>query len=434
MPAKIVSVKKRSPADKAGIKPGDELISINNNAIEDVLDYRFYMTEERLCVVIKRGEGEREYKIKKREYDDLGLEFETYLMDCHRRCRNDCIFCFIDQMPPGMRESLYFKDDDSRLSFLFGNYITLTGLSEREIDRIIKMHISPINISVHTTNPELRVKMMKNRFAGESLKIMERFYKAGIKMNCQIVVCPGYNDGDELKRTISDLGAMYPCVESIACVPVGLTKYREGLCELKPFDQKSASETLDLIEQMGMIFAVEKGARIVYPSDEFYLLSKRELPDHDWYEDYAQLENGVGMLTLFKKEFYDALGDTDVRLHTKRRVAIATGEAAAKTITELAAAAQEKFENLTCSVYVIKNNFFGERITVAGLLTAADLADQLSNKLDADELLISSAMLKKNDDVFLDDVTLSELCDKLGIRVRPVECDGYAFLDAILNI
>lgn len=433
MSARITGVAPGSPAAKAGIKEGDVLLSLNGNGIEDVLDYRFYMTERELCILVEREGEEKIFTLRKGEYDDLGLDFETYLMDGHHRCRNDCIFCFIDQMPPGMRESLYFKDDDSRLSFLFGNYITLTGLSEREIQRIIKMHISPINISVHTTNPELRVKMMKNRFAGESLKILDRFAEAGIKMNCQLVLCPGWNDREELVRSIRDLSALWPAVESIACVPVGLTKYRDGLTKLEPYNQQTAGETLDIIDRMGMDLWHKTGSRIVYPSDEFYLLAERPLPGDDWFEDYPQLENGVGMLTLFETQFRDAMEYAPEKVEA-RHVAVATGEAAAPLIASLAEKAMAKWTNLKVDVYPIHNDFFGDTVTVAGLITAADLTAQLTGRLTAPELLLSSTMLRHGENVFLDDVTTDELGKRLHTCVVPVGEDGADLLDAMLGL
>lgn len=432
MSAVITQVLKGSAGYKAGIKAGDTLISINGHTVDDVLDYRFYMTDRRLTVEILRNGKTKTVTVKKDEYDDLGLEFETYLMDSHRRCRNNCIFCFVDQMPEGMRESLYFKDDDSRLSFLFGNYITLTALSEKEVDRIIEMHISPINISVHTTNPELRVKMMKNRFAGESLKIMDRLHKAGIKMNCQLVLCPGINDGDELIRSVNDLAAMHPSVESIACVPVGLTKYRENLPELKPYDKTTAGETLDIIERLGMELFVKTGSRIVYPSDEFYLLAERPLPEYDWFEDFPQLENGVGMLTLLERQFEEAMDDAPDKIED-REVAIATGKAASKTIITLVDKAAKKWQNLRCKVYVIENNFFGENVTVAGLITATDLLNQLKGVLKEKELLISQSMLKHGENVFLDDVIIEELSERLNTKITPVTNDGYDLLYAMIG-
>lgn len=430
MSALITGIGAGSPAEKAGIRTGDRLLSINGHEIDDVLDYRFYAAEKRICVRVARDGVEREFTVRKGEYEDPGMEFETYLMDSHHSCRNNCIFCFVDQMPPGMRESLYFKDDDARLSFLFGNYITLTALSEKEIQRIIDMHISPVNISVHTTNPELRVKMMRNRFAGESLKIMDRFYGAGIKMNCQIVVCPGYNDGAELIKTVRDLAAMYPCVESIACVPVGLTGYREGLTPLRPFDKSLAVKTLNIIEELQMEFYHEKGSRIVYPSDEFYLLAERELPGDEWFEEYPQLENGVGMLTLFEKQFDEAL-ESMPDLIPDRNIAVATGEAAAGMINGLVDKACKKWHNLRCRVFTVKNEFFGGGVTVTGLITATDIIKTLSGSLDGqEELLISESMLRHGETVFLDDISVEELEGRLSIRVVTVENDGAVLAEA----
>ncbi len=429
----ISSVEKKSKAYKCGLRDGDSLISVNGNLISDILDYRFYITEKNIKLEYERGGKIKFALIKKDEYDDIGLNFSTYLMDKHHRCRNNCIFCFVDQMPKGMRESLYFKDDDERLSFLFGNYITLTCLSEREIERIIKMHISPINISVHTTNPELRVKMMGNRFAGDALNIIKRFADAGIKMNCQIVLCPEINDGDELKRSVTDLSALYPNVESIAVVPVGLTKFRDGLYPLRPFCKTSSQNVINLLHKMGDENIKSFGKRLVYPSDEFYLKAEMPLPDEDFFEDFAQLDNGVGMLTLFTSEFMaeaESLKDEKIKHNT--RFAVATGKAAAGMFEKLIDEAKKKWHNLECELFVIENEFFGENITVAGLITGKDLISQLKGKLKCDKLLISDAMLRHNENVFLDDVTLSELSHELSCEVVPVACDGGIFLDTLV--
>ena len=296
----IIGIEPGSLAQKHKIRAGDKIISINNNEIRDVLDYRFYCTDRKLVIILETADGKnRKVKIRKDEYEDIGLEFETYLMDKQRSCMNKCVFCFIDQMPKGMRESLYFKDDDSRLSFLFGNYITLTNIGDDEIDRIIKMHISPINISVHTTNPELRCKMMNNRFAGEKLKYLKRLSDAEIKINAQLVLCPGLNDGKELERSLNDLAQLYPSIESVAAVPVGLTKFREGLYPLRPFTKQEAAAVIDTIEKIGDRFYNEYNDRVFYPSDEFFALAERELPDEAYYGAFLQLENGVGMSSLF---------------------------------------------------------------------------------------------------------------------------------------
>lgn len=430
MSVMIGGVEKGSPAYKAGIKPGELLLSINGNVIVDVLDYRFYQNESRLAVTVLRKNGkEKTFQIKKGEYDELGLDFETYLMDKQRSCRNNCIFCFIDQLPPGMRETLYFKDDDSRLSFLFGNYITLTNLTEHEISRIIKMHISPVNISVHTTNPELRVKMMKNRFAGETLSIIGRLNDAGIEMNCQLVLVPGYNDGEELERSLRDLTA-YEQIACVAAVPVGLTRYREGLTPIEPFNEQTAADVIDIIDRFGETCIQKYGERRVYAADEFYLTAKREIPDADYYGSFPQLENGVGMWSLFRDEAQRALEDTDPPVQA-RTLSCATGVAAAELIRSVAGQAEKKWENLTCRVYAITNRFFGERITVTGLVTGGDLIEQLTGQPLGEELFIPANMLRSERDMFLDDVTVEDVEQRLGIKVVVIEAGGADFVEAL---
>ena len=429
----IAAVEEDSPAYRAGLRAGDTLISIDSNQIIDVLDYRFYQQNEKIKLEYIGASGKiKRVRIKKEETEELGLRFETYIMDKKRSCLNKCVFCFIDQLPPGLRKSLYFKDDDSRLSFLFGNYITLTNITEHEIDRIIKMHISPINISVHTTNPELRVKMMTNKNAGRVLSVINRFNDAGIKLNCQLVLCPGYNDGAELERTLSDLSALENA-ECIAAVPVGLTGYRDGLAELKPFDRQTAGDVLDIIERFGDLCLEKYGQRRIYGADEFYLLAGREIPTAEYYDDFLQLENGVGLWSLLRSEAYAALKETDYISVKMRRITIATGEAAYPLISDIAARCCKDRPNLECSVYAVKNNFFGGKITVAGLVTATDIADQLGEKNLGEELLIPSVMLRDGGDMFLDSVTLDELSERLGVRITLVDNDGRALIDAILG-
>lgn len=427
----ISDIEKGSPADKAGIKSGSTLLRLNGEDIMDVLDYRFYQNNTRITAEIIDETGKiRKYKIKKGEYDEIGLVFDTYLMDNKRSCMNKCVFCFIDQLPPGLRDTLYFKDDDSRLSFLFGNYITLTNITEHEIERIIKMHISPVNISVHTTNPDLRVKMMTNKNAGDALKVINRFNDAGIKMNCQLVLCPGYNDGAELIRSLNDLTELEN-VECIAAVPVGITKYREGLTKLEPFNKDTASAVLDTIDFFGEKCLNKYGSRRVYGADEFYLISNREIPEAEFYEDFLQLENGVGMWALLKKEARDALEDDFEEVKTKRTVSIATGVAAYPLIYDIARKCEEKNKNLKCNVFAIKNDFFGEKITVAGLVTATDIYNQLKGTDLGDELLIPSVMLRAEGDMFLDSITLEELSEKLSVKITPVASDGFELVDSI---
>lgn len=427
----VKSVVNKSPAFKAKMKAGDILMSIDGNEIMDVLDYRFYQNNEKLTLEFTDSKGkQRLKKIKKKEYEELGLEFETYLMDEKRSCRNKCIFCFIDQLPKGLRDTLYFKDDDSRLSFLFGNYITLTNITEHEIERIIKMHISPINISVHTTNPDLRVKMMNNKNAGEVLNIINRFNDAGIKLNCQMVLCPDFNDGAELERTLRDLTALENA-ECIAAVPVGLTAHREGLCEIKPYDKQRALEVLEIIDRFGDECIEKYGNRRVYAADEFYIKAEKPLPDSEYYEDFLQLENGVGLVSLLRSEVDGALSECEEDLPQKRRITIATGEAAYPFISEMVDRIIKKWDNLECRVKAIKNNFFGRSITVAGLITAKDIIEQLENEDLGEELLIPAVMLREGKDTFLDNITLEELSQKLKVKITPVENDGYDFIDKI---
>ncbi len=432
MAVKIDGVEKKSPSARAGIKTGDTLLKINGNEIVDVLDYRFYQSEEKLTVTVLRSNGkEKTYKIKKKEYDELGLIFDSYLMDCQHSCKNKCIFCFIDQMPKGLRETLYFKDDDSRLSFLFGNYITLTNLTEHEIERIIKMHISPVNISVHTTNPELRCKMMNNRFAGQALEIIKRFDDADIKMNFQLVLVPDYNDGAELERTLRDLSA-YKNAECIASVPVGLTKYREGLTEICPFTKETAASVIDITEKIGEECKEKYGNRLVFAADEFYLKAERPIPHHTEYGDFPQLDNGVGMWALFEKESQEAFCDLE-EPKEERRISCVTGIAAYPLLKSTVDKAKDKWHNLKCEVYPIKNNFFGEKITVAGLVTGKDIIEQLKGKDLGDALLVPACMLRFERDLFLDDVSVEQLAEELGVEVTVTETDGYSFVCALVN-
>ena len=428
----ISSIQDNSPAMRVGILPGETLVSIDGNEIMDVLDYRFYQNNKKLTLKLIDLCGKiKSVKIQKDEYEEIGLLFETYLMDSKRSCRNKCVFCFIDQLPPGLRESLYFKDDDSRLSFLFGNYITLTNITEHEIERIIKMHISPINISVHTTNPELRVKMMANKKAGEALSIIKRLDDAGIKMNSQLVLCPGYNDGDELRRSLSDLTS-FRNMECIAAVPVGLTKFREGLPHIEPFNEETAAHVIDIIDEFGEQTLLKYGERRVYASDEFYLRSGREIPSSEFYGDFLQLENGVGLWALLKSEAEDALFDVE-EFSCDRHISIATGVAAYPLVRSIADMCEAKCHGLQCDVYAIKNNFFGEKITVAGLVTATDIYEQLKEKTLGSKLLIPSAMLRQEGDMFLDSITAEELSQKLNVNIEPVDNDGYALVDTILS-
>ena len=430
----ITGVEKASPAAKHGILPGDILISINGHDINDVLDYRFRLTEKKITLLIHRGPDLKEITIKKDEYSDIGLEFETYLMDKKHSCRNKCVFCFIDQLPKGMRDTLYFKDDDSRLSFLMGNYITLTNLSEEDVDRIIEMKTSPINVSVHTTNPELRVKMMKNKNAGKVLSYLRRFADAGISLNCQIVLCKGINDGKELERSMTDLAALYPSLVGVSIVPAGITNYREGLCHLEPFTAEEAGEVIDTIDKFGEKCLKKFGTRLFFSSVELYIEAGRELPGEDYYEGYPQIENGVGMIRSMDGEFTDELDFLDeYDLEKPRKVSVATGAAAYDFIKSLADRLCEQVPTLECNVYRITNDFFGHNITVAGLLTGKDLANQLKGKDLGDRLLIPRVTLRSEGDVFLDDTTPEWLAEQLGgVEIVPVESTGNDFVSKVL--
>ena len=430
---KIASVDLHSPARKAGVRPGETLTHINGHPIVDVLDYKFYAYDPRLELTLtEENGGSRTLRIKKEEGEDLGLNFETYLMDRARSCANKCIFCFVDQMPPGMRDTLYFKDDDARLSFLMGNYMTLTNLSQREIQRIIDLRISPINISVHATDPELRTAMLKNPRAGECLSIMERFAKAGIEMNCQVVACPGVNDGPALTRTMEDLGKLHPAVTSVAVVPVGVTKFREGLCRIEPYTKEQAAALIDQVETFALAFLQEHGTSLVWCSDEFYLMAGRKLPEKAYYEDLDQLENGVGMLRLLLHQA--AMGLEEEEPEQIEPFSIATGLSAAPFVQEIVDNARKQCGNIKGTVYPIVNRFFGETITVSGLITGTDLIEQLRGKDLGGRLLIPDNMLRAGEQVFLDDVTVEQVEQALGVTVVPVPADsGFDLADAILG-
>ncbi len=427
----IDSVEPRSKAWWHGIKAGDKLLEINQNSINDVLDYRFYVTDERLTLLLETKSGKRRtVKIRNKQGGEIGLAFATYLMDKQRRCANNCIFCFIDQLPKGLRESLYFKDDDSRLSFFFGNYITLTNLGQKDIDRIIKMHISPINISVHTTNPELRVQMMGNKRAGKVLDYIKQLAQAGIELHTQLVLCPGFNDGDELDRTLRDLGALYPSLKSIACVPVGISCHRDGLTHLTDYTKEQALDVISRIDIYNDEFVCYNKTNIAYASDEFYIKAGLRMPDASRYGDFDQLEDGVGLWTMLRDEFYEATKDFSFDSQG-RRVTLATGVAAYPLIKELAQKAESVCQNLTTSVIEVENRLFGNKINVAGLICGDDFYDALKDLDLGDELLIPAVSLCHEGDMFLDDVTVEELSEKLKIKVTPVKNDGYELLNKI---
>lgn len=413
--------------------PGDRVLAINGNKIIDVLDYKFYAYDTSLDVLLSNKDGtEYSVHVEKAEGGDLGLDFESYLMDSPRSCANSCIFCFIDQLPKGMRRTMYFKDDDARLSFLLGNYITLTNLSDREVQRIIDLRVSPVNVSVHTTDPELRCAMLRNPRAGKSLDIMRRFADNGIVMNCQIVCCPGINDGRQLMKSMEDLSAMYPQVRSVSVVPVGLTRFREGLYELAPFTPEHAAETIDMVTAFGDECRKKYGSRIFFCGDELYLKAGREIPEDAFYEEYVQLENGVGMLRLLETEFMSALrlsGAPD----EPQTFSVAAGVAAAPLLEKLVKAVEEKYDNVKGRVFAIENNFFGKSVTVSGLVTGGDLIAQLKGRPLGDRLLITQNMIRREERDFLDDVTLAEASERLGVPVVPVEQDGFELLDAMLG-
>ncbi len=434
---KITSVDKGSRAEKRGVSAGDVLTHINDNEINDVLDYRFYLAEREVELTLLRGSEEYRVTIKKGEYDDIGLDFETPLMDKKHSCTNKCIFCFIDQNPEGLRDSLYFKDDDSRLSFIHGNYITLTNMTDKDIARIVKMRFSPINISVHTTNPDLRVKMMKNKRSGEVLRYLDDFKRAGLNMCGQIVLCKGINDGEELDRSLRDLSAYYPEMTSVAVVPAGLTKFRDKLFPLTDFTAEEAACVIDQINAHGEENLKKYGSRIVFAADEFYLKSGRSIPDADYYEDYPQIENGVGMLRSFMDEFglgFEDVAEINAQLDSRdtvREVSVATGAASYEMISGMAEKIMQNCPKMKINVYKIVNYFYGESITVAGLLTGKDIYEQLKSAPLGEELFVPATALRAGEDDFLCGMTLSELGEKLGVKITPATSDGYEFLELL---
>ena len=429
----VSAVTPGSIAEEMEIEPGDVLVSVNGQEPEDVFDYRYLMNEEEVLVVIRKPDGEEwELEIEKEYEDDLGIEFENGLMDDYRSCRNKCMFCFIDQLPKGMRDTLYFKDDDSRLSFLQGNYLTLTNMNEHDLEKIIYYKLSPINISFQATNPELRCKMLHNRFAGDIMDKVQRLKAAGIVMNGQIVLCRGVNDGEELDRSIRDLVTLMPELQSVSVVPVGLTRYRDGLYPLEPFTKEDACRVLDLIHSWQEKLVKEYGTHFIHAGDEWYILAERPMPEETTYDGYLQLENGVGMVRLLKEEvdaYLKKLPGDD----RKRRVTIATGELAAPYLREHAASIQKKYPGVEVQVITVKNEFFGGKITVAGLITGQDLVNQLRGKDLGEELLLTTNMLKSDEPVFLDDMTVEQLQTALQIKVSIVESSGNDFVNCILN-
>lgn len=428
----IKSVDPGSIAEELELEAGDYLITIDGEEIEDVFDYEYRINSEAVTVLIRKKNGEEWELDIENEYQDLGINFENGLMSDYKSCRNKCIFCFIDQMPPGMRETLYFKDDDSRLSFLQGNYITLTNMQEKDIERIIRFKLAPINISVHTTNPELRCRMLHNRFAGEALEKIDRLYEAEIPMNGQIVLCKGVNDGDELNRSIGDLVKYIPHMQSVSVVPVGVTKYREGLFPMEAFTKEDACETLDLIESWQKKIYKRHGIHFIHASDELYMLAGREMPEAGRYDGYIQLENGVGMIRLMTEELAEALlsmPDDD----SKEELSMATGVLAFPYIKKYLEAVTEKYPGKTVHLYKITNWFFGEQITVAGLITGQDLVAQLKGKALGKRLLLPSVMFRNGEEVFLDDMTKGEAQKSLQVPIDIVKSSGRDFAEAVLH-
>ena len=456
----IKTVEPGSIAEELELAPGDVLVSVNGQPVRDVLDYHYLINEEYLELLVRKPDGEEwELEIEKEYEDDLGIEFENGLMDDYRSCSNKCIFCFIDQLPEGMRDTLYFKDDDSRLSFLQGNYVTLTNMSDEDVERIITYHLEPINISFHTMNPELRCRMLHNRFAGEALKKADRFFEAGVAMNGQIVLCKGINDGRELEASIEKLSGYLPYLQSVSVVPVGLTSHREGLYPLEPFTKEDARGVLELIHRWQEKLYREHGTHFIHAGDEWYLLAEQEIPEAESYDGYLQLENGVGMVRLFREEIREELEELE-KLRTPenpekqnepekagtpeyrnmpqaskepRLVTIATGKLAAPILREAAEQIEEQVPEIRVQVIGIENRFFGERITVAGLLTGQDLKEQLSGRNLGEELLLTENMFRDGEDVFLDDMTAAELSGALQVPITIVKSDGKAFLEAVLG-
>lgn len=428
----ISKVDPGSIGEELELEPGDCVLTINGNPIEDIFDYEYYVNSPSMLMTVRKADGEEWELDIENDYEDLGLTFENGLMSEYRSCSNKCIFCFIDQMPPGMRETLYFKDDDTRLSFLQGNYVTLTNLKEKDIERIIRFKLAPINISVQTTNPELRCKMLHNRFAGQSLKLIDRLYEAGTPMNGQIVLCKGVNDGEELKRSIEDLTKYIPCMQSVSVVPVGLSKYRDGLYPLEPFTKEDACQVIDLIEMWQKKLYKEHGIHFIHASDEWYILAERPLPEEERYDGYIQLENGVGMLRLLEDEVAEELSkrEGDDR---HRHVTIATGKAAAPSLEKHMQKIREKYPNVQAEVITIINYFFGESITVSGLITGKDLMEQLEGRDLGDCLLLPCNMLRSGKNVFLDDVTVEEVEERLKTPVQIIDEPGSDLVKAVVE-
>ena len=430
----ISKIYEGSIGNELGIVEGDVLLSINGQKIEDIIEYKYHLADEYLELEIRKCSGEVYiYEIEKEYDEDIGLEFYNPIIDEAKSCRNKCVFCFIDQLPMGMRETLYFKDDDSRLSFLQGNFITLTNMSSDDIDKIVKYRISPINISVHTTDPSLRIKMLNNKNAGNIYEIMKRLADNGIQMNCQIVLCPGYNDGHNLEKTVNDLSKLYPNINSVAVVPIGLTKFRENLKVMKGFDENSSRVLIDEINNIQQILNKKINTKFVFLSDEFFILAKENIPKADYYEGFIQLENGVGLISKLHYEIEDILKRMPIRLKKHKVVSIATGESAFEFMVSISKKITNSIFGLTINVYKIRNDFFGESITVAGLITAKDIINQLKDKNLGDALVITKSMLKADEDIFLDDITLEELKTILNINIIPSENEGRDLINKLMK-
>jgi putative radical SAM enzyme (TIGR03279 family) len=418
-----------SIADEVGIQPGDRLISINGIAVNDIIEYRFLIADESILVLMEKANGEQwEIEVEKEYDDDLGILFHNQLLGCAHHCKNKCLFCFVDQLPKGMRKTLYFKDDDSRLSFLQGNFVTLTNIEEEEIERIIRYRISPINVSVHTTDPELRVKMLKNPKAGNLLPLMKRFADAGIEMSCQIVLIPGMNDGTYLDRTIHDLAELHPAVHSIAIVPIGLTKHRDGLTELRGFRESEAAEFLDQLSRHQEKCLERFQTKFVFAGDEFYLLAKRDLPRAEHYEDFDMLEDGVGMISKFVQEFMEASDSyQESPAEERQEFLLATGTLMEAIMRRVAKILMEKKPHISVEVVAVENQFFGSSITVSGLLTGQDIFAQVQEKVKGKTLLLPENVLKTGEAVFLDDMLLEDLKARLNTDIIIMENDGNQF-------
>ncbi len=428
----IEYVEPGSLAEEAGLSSGDEILLINDNEFYDILEYRYLISESEVELKVKKKNGSIEIVYIENDYEDLGIEFKSGIIAEAKSCSNKCIFCFIDQLPKGMRETVYFKDDDTRLSFLQGNYVTLTNMKDEEIQRMIKMRISPINISVHTTNPELREKMLNNRFAGKIYDIMKKFKSADLYMNCQIVLCPDYNDKAELDRTISDLEKLMPNVLSLSVVPVGLTRYREGLCNITSYNRDMAEKVIEQVEEWQRKIYKKHGTKMVYIADEFYLMAGRKIPDAEEYEAFPQIENGVGLIASLEEEFESALKLVKDKVRS-RSIAMATGELAYPFIKSIADRIMDKCDGVKINVYPIKNKFFGGGVSVAGLVCGNDLIAQMRDKPKVDFITIPSVMLRDGEDIFLDNVTLEDAKKELNSEIIPINNDGYELLETILG-